>query len=149
MSTRALLASSIVVLMALSGCASQTDKYCGQLKDDKQTLIDLAQHANRPGSDRLVESLTVFEELRDAAPDDVVDEWNTFVFAWQDLADAFDQAGIDPGDYRPGKKSPGVNDAEAKAIEGAARELGSDRVTSAGNGIEQHARDVCKVDLGL
>jgi hypothetical protein len=42
-----------------------------------------------------------------------------------------------------------VSDAEAKGLQDAAAELASERVTAAGEGVEQHARDVCKVDLGL
>ena len=149
MTKGALLASGMLVLVSLSGCADQTEKYCSTLEDDKQALTDLAKNADEPGSDLFGESLAVFEELRDEAPDDVADEWDTFVFAWQGLADAFDEAGVDPGEYQPGKKPPGVSDEEAKAIEGAALELASPRVADAGDGIEQHARDVCKVDLGL
>lgn len=147
--TRALLASGMLVLASVSGCADQTEKYCNTLEDDKQALTDLAKNADEPESDLFGDSLAVFEELRDEAPDDMVDEWDTFVFAWQGLADAFDEAGVDPRDYQPANRPPGVSDAEAKAIEGASLELASPRVVDAGDGIEQHARDVCKVDLGL
>lgn len=146
---RALLASGILVLASASGCADQTEKYCSTLKDDKQALTDLAKNADKPGSDLFGESLAVFEELRDDAPDDIIDEWDTFVFAWQGLADAFEEAGVDPRDYQPANRPPSVSDAEAKSIEGASLELASPRVVDAGDGIEQHARDVCKVDLGL
>ena len=139
----------MLVLASVSGCADQTEKYCNTLEDQQQALTDLAKNADKPGSDLFGESLAVFEELRDEAPDDMVDEWDTFVFAWQGLADAFDEAGVDPGKYQPVNRPPGVSDAEAKAIEGASLELASSRVVDAGDGIEQHARDVCKVDLGL
>jgi len=139
----------MLLLVSLSGCADQTDKYCGMLNDDKATLTDLRKTVSEPGNDFFGESLGLFEALRDEAPDDVVDEWDTFVFAWQGLADAIDEAGVDPAEYQPGKMPPGLAPAQAKAIEGAALELASPRVADAGEGIEQHARDVCKVDLGL
>ena len=149
MTRGALLVSALLVLASLTGCASTTEKYCGTLEDEKQTLTDLAQSSKEPGSDLFGDSLAVFEELRDASPDDIRDEWDTYVFAWEGVADAFDEAGVSPQDYQPGEKPPGVTDEQTKAIEDAAAGLGSDRVRDAGTGIEQHARDVCKVDLGL
>lgn len=139
----------MLVLVSLSGCADQTEKYCGTLEDRRATLTDLAKSADRPGSDFIGESLAVLEDFRRDAPDDVVDEWDTVVFAWQGLADAIEAAGVDPGDYRPGNRPPGVSDAEAKTTADAALELASPRVTDAGDGIEQHADDVCAVDFGL
>lgn len=147
--TRALLAGGVLVLVTLSGCADQTEKYCSTLEDKQATLTDLAKSADQPGSDFIGESLAVLEDLRRDAPADVVDEWDTIIFAWQGLAEAIDAAGVDPAEYQSGKMPPGVDDAKAKAIEGAAVELASPRVADAGKGIEQHADDVCKVDFGL
>lgn len=152
----ALLVGVMLALAALAGCSNPTDDYCGTLQDQQQTLKDLARSAGRPagrpgaqaGGDPFGDSLAVFTQLRDAAPDDIRDEWDTFVFAWEDLVDAFDEAGVDPRGYKPGAKLPGVSDAQREAIDGAAAELQSARVVDAGKGIEQHARDVCKVDLG-
>jgi hypothetical protein len=42
-----------------------------------------------------------------------------------------------------------VPEEDAKAVRAAAAELGAARVRDAAGGIEQHAADVCKVDLGL
>jgi len=146
---RALLAGGMLVLASVSGCADQTEKYCSTVKDDQQELTDLRKNAGKPGNDFFGESLAVLEGFRDEAPDDIVDEWDTIVFGWQGLAEAIEAAGVDAGEYQAGNRPPGVSDAEAKAIEGAALKLASSRVVDASDGIEQHARDVCKVDLGL
>lgn len=152
MARRALLAPGALLLAALAGltgCAGDTDAYCGALEDDQQALTDLAKSSSSPDGNLFADGLTVFKGLRQEAPDDIRDEWDTFYFAWEGVAEAFDAAGIGPQEYRPGERPDGVSETQAQAIEDAAAELGSARVVEAGKGIEQHARDVCKVDLGL
>lgn len=138
----------LLLVGALSGCASETEEYCDSLADQKQVIADLAGEANKPQAD-LFDSLPVFRELRDDAPGDMADEWETFVFAWEGLADAFDAAGVSPDEYDPGDTSSGVSKEQSRAIEDAAQELRSTRVVDAVGEVEQHANDVCNVDLGL
>lgn len=138
-----------MVLLALTGCASQTERYCGELEDQKEALADLAVRADRPQGEVLGETLDIWRDLRDEAPDDLGDEWTTLVFALESLVEAFDAAGTSPEEFDPRNPPPGVSEAEARTLEAAAAELASPRVADAGDGVEQHARDVCGVDLGL
>ncbi len=150
MTTRVLLAGTLFGLVGLTtGCSSATDTYCAALEDEQQTLTDLAESSGDPGADLIGDSIEVFRNLREDAPGDIRDEWDTFVFAWEGLATAFADAGTGPQEYQPGKTPPGVSAEQGQAIEQAAAEMRSERVLDAGKGIEQHARDVCKVDLGL
>ncbi len=151
MPTRAaLVAGGLVVACLGTGCANSTEDYCGALEEQRTALTDLAGDASRSQTDVFGQSLEIFEQLRDQAPTGIRDEWDTYVFAWENVADAFETAGVTPQEYRPGgESSPEVSEAEARAIEDAAGELASPRVVDAGDGIEQHAADVCKVDLGL
>lgn len=135
-----------VLVASLAGCATDTERYCDTLSERKQTLTDLA--VARDG-DVLGQTLDVLRDLRDEAPSDIEDEWSTLVFAYETLADAFDAAGTSPGDYDPAAPPEGVTEQQVQRIEGAAAELRSGRVMQAADGLEQHARDVCKVDLGL
>jgi len=146
---RALSFGGVLVCSLLSGCASSTESYCSALGAQENELADLAGAARNPDGDLFGDSLALFEGLREEAPDDIVDEWDTLVFAWEGVAEAFAEAEVSPQDYQPGDTSGGVTEDEAQAIADAAQELGSARVVEAGNGIEQHASDVCKVDLGL
>jgi hypothetical protein len=141
--------TGVLVVSLLGGCASDTDRYCGELRQQKQTLSDLAVQSEKPGNDVLANTLDVWRKLRDKAPDDIHDEWDTLVFALEGVVEAFDAAGTSLADYDPAHRPPGVSDAEAKRIEDSAGELTSSRVTKAGDSVEQHARDVCQVDLGL
>jgi hypothetical protein len=142
-------ASGLLVLGLLAGCASETERYCAELEDQKETLADLAVRAGEPDTEVLTETLDVWRELRAEAPGDVVDEWSTLVFALEGLVEAFESAGTNPGEYDPASPPPQVSEAEAERLEDAAAKLASPRVASAGTDLQQHARDVCKVDLGL
>jgi hypothetical protein len=144
-----LVATGLVLLALLTGCASETERYCAELEDQKGTLADLAIRSGEPDSEVLAETLDVWRELRDEAPGDVADEWSTLVFALEGLVEAFEAAGTSPGEYDPASPPPGVSEADAKRLEDAAAKLASPRVASAGTDLQQHARDVCKVDLGL
>lgn len=139
----------LLMVVTLAGCGSETDRYCGELSAQKQTLADLAVQSGKPGKDVLTQTLDVWRDLRDKAPADIKDEWNTLVFALEGLVDAFHAAGTTPDKYNPASPPPGVSKQEANDLQDAAAELASDRVRKAGDAVEQHARDVCNVDLGL
>lgn len=138
-------AGGLLAILA-TGCASETETYCGDLAERRDELTELAAS---PDADALQETLGVLGELRDSAPADIEDEWSTLVFAYETLVAAFDAAGTSPGEYDPANPPEGVTESESRRIEGAAADLGSRRVLAAADGLEQHARDVCDVDLGL
>ena len=141
------LGAAVGLLAVLAtGCASETETYCGDLAERRDELTELAAS---PDADALQETRDVLGELRDSAPADIEDEWSTLVFAYESLAEAFDDADVAPGEYDPASPPAEVTDEQARRIEGAAAELRTPRVVQAADGLEQHARDVCKVDLGL
>lgn len=141
-----LLLAVVLVAGGLASCASRTEQYCGTLREDRHVLAKLASGT---GKGRLQRTLAVFQELRREAPEDLTDEWDTLVYAWQTLASSFRKAGVDPDTYRPDNRPADVTPREARNITDAANELRSARVLDAGRSIEQHAHDVCHVDLGL
>lgn len=147
-------ALAVALLCAgLAGCTSQQERYCSAVEDQQGPLAELAagsgERGGHPGGDVVGDSLAIFTDLSAQAPDDVAGDWDTVVFAWQQLDDALTSAGISADDVRPGQRPAGVSAAEYRTLTGAAEELRSPRVLAAAGSIQQHARDVCKVDLGL
>jgi hypothetical protein len=149
---RAAAAASVLVLLAgttaCGGDDSSSEDYCAALAEEKVALQRLSARADEPGSDALTRSVEVFERLRDAAPAELGDEWTTYVNAWHGLTDALDSAGADASVFRNGKRPDGVDPEAYDAIQDAAGKLTSPPVRDASAGIEQHATDVCDVDLG-
>jgi hypothetical protein len=135
-------------LAGLAGCGNETERYCDELEEQRQVLAELAVSTGE-GEDTLARTVQVLRGLHTAAPGDITDEWSTLVFAYQGLVEAFQAAGTTPGRYDPASPPAGVTAAEADRIADVAAELRSPRVLDAAEGLEQHARDVCQVDLGL
>ena len=144
-----LVAAGSLAVTMFAGCASATETYCSTLEDEQQQLKELAEGAGEPNDDIFRETLSVFDELQSEAPDDIVDEWDTLIFALEGLVGALDDAGLDPADYERGRTPDGVTQEQMAAIQAAAEDLESDEVKEASEGIEQHATDVCQVDLTL
>jgi hypothetical protein len=149
--TSLVVAAALMAVPALAGCSSGTESYCAALKDDQKRLTRLATAAAKPGKQgarALDDTLGVLEGLGAEAPEDIADEWQTLTGALQGLVDAITETGASPADFAGGEPPPGVSTGQVRAVQQAAAELRSTRVTQAGASIEQHARDVCKVDLG-
>jgi hypothetical protein len=140
----------LAVLGPLAGC-SGTTSYCSSLRDQKPALSRLADRsgqAGATGTEALARTVAVLGDLRDRAPDDISDEWVTLVDALQAVSDAVRDSGAAPEAFAGGRRPPGVTAGQLDAVQQAAAELGSTRVQQAGKSIEQHALDVCGVDLG-
>lgn len=140
--------AGLLLASSLAGCASQTERYCSTLKDDKAQLQKLASSADQTHGQVLQGSLAIFEDLQNKAPHDVAPDWNDFVFAWRSVVEAFAAAGTDPSRFTPDKKPAGMSTGQFQAIKQAAAELGSQKVQAAAARIEDHAQVVCKVSLG-
>lgn len=140
--------AGLLVVSSLAACSSPTESYCSTLKDDKARLEKLAGASGRPTTATLEDSLRVFEDLQHAAPQDISGDWDDFVFAWRSLVQAFAASGANPADFTPGRRPPGVSEAEYKAIQEAAAGLQATPVRMAARRIEDHAQTICKVDLG-
>lgn len=148
MTLRRTAVALVLAASALTGCTSQQEAYCEALAEEQEQLTRLADDATEGGEDVLTPTLESFDRLRAESPDELRDEWDTLVAAYESLADAVQSTGIDPGDYSPDDPPPGLSKAERERLEGVASKLASFRVTEATLGIEQHATEVCDVEFG-
>lgn len=141
------LALTVAVALPLTGCGSSSvDGYCAQLQTDRTKIADMVS-AGTPSA--LLGNLPLLHDLADQAPEDVADEWQTFLGALDGLDKALDRADVRPSDFKDGQPPASLSAADRASIVGAADQVSSDDVVQAANGIEQQARDVCKVNLGL
>ena len=132
--------SGLVVMLStsLTGCTSQQEAYCEVLAEEQDTLTDLAEATEEGNSDidAIVES---YERQRASAPDELLDEYDTVIRAFESLRVAIQRAGIDADDYDPGDLPPNV-----RAV---ADKLGSFQVEEAAAGIQDYGEQVCDVSL--
>lgn len=145
--TPARLALAVTLALGLGGCGSTPgEEYCAVLSDRRAEFGELAASED-PAA--LLRAVPLLEDVRAVAPSDLKDEWQVFVNAVRGLRDALARAGVDPGDVADGRLPDRLDAAQRRDVTGAADLLASAEVRSAAQGIEDQARDVCKVDLGL
>ena len=133
----------------LTGCAEGTEGYCSAVRSGGGELARLAADADQRRGEVVARSLVIFRDLRERAPGDVTEEWDAVVFAWEGLDDALRAAGLTSAEDRAGAPPVDLSPGEQRLIEQAAEQLGSPGVRAAAQGLQAHALDVCKVDLGL
>lgn len=142
--------AGLLGVVLLTGCGdereAQRDAYCDALRGKQEAFGEMA---NSDDPAILVRQLPELTELGEQAPSDLTDEWQAFLNALEGLQEALDDADVQPGEFGPGTVPADLTVAEAKAIGDAADVLASAEVIAAVEGIEQHARDVCQVQLGL
>jgi hypothetical protein len=140
-------ALALAVLLPLGGCGgSSIDDYCADLRSHQKEMADMIDSSS---SSALLGHLPMLHDLADKAPKDLVDEWQTFVGALDDLEKALKDAGVKPSDFEDGKPPAGLSASDRTAIVAAADQVASEDVAQAASGIEQQGRDVCKVNLGV
>jgi hypothetical protein len=137
---------AVALLLPLTACGDPTADYCSDLKSHSKEIADMI------GSDSptaLLDGLPMLRDLADKAPDDMTDDWQTYLGALGDLDKALDDAGVKAGDFVDGKPPSGLSTSDREAIAAAADQVAGEEVVAASEAIEQEARDVCKVNLGL
>ena len=135
-----------LLLLSLTGCASEQEAYCEAVKDHQERLSEIMSDA---GPTALLEALDSFRELRAEAPSDISDEWQQVIRSIEALDRALADAGVDPADFDRGKPPEGVSKEEQETIARAADEIGSRETEVALAGVRQQALDVCKTQLWL
>ncbi len=147
--SRILVATTALSMSFLvGGCGGGTEAYCEDLRaaEDQFAAFDGAT----PDADQFEDAIASFRTLGEEAPEEVAQDWEVFLGAFDDLESALDDAGIafsDLAGIQEGELPEGV-DQEALAELGAEIEsLGGAEVEEAGTAIEEHASSECDVDL--
>lgn len=137
----------ILVAAGVTGCGDQQQAYCNQFSKDQVAFSDI-MNGQDPGA-ALLAHIPMLKGLSERAPSDLAAQWQTFVNAVVGLQEALRAAGAKPSEFH-GNKVPDRIKGQARAdIVAAASRLGEPDVTAAVGDIEQQARDVCKINLGL
>lgn len=133
-----------LLVAGTTGCGTSTeDAYCADLKKHQSVF---AQDDSGVG---LIKQFDQLRALAAAAPDDLSDEWQRVVAAVSGLRDALAREGLAPEDFAFGKVPDTLDAAARDRIAAAASQLTDPGVVEAFNGIDQQAKDVCKLQLGL
>lgn len=139
------LAAVLLLVPLLAGCADdpQAD-YCDVVEEHQVALSDIAASDD---AGAIFGALDAYEDLEDAAPRDIADDWSAVIEPLRDLEQALIDEGADPASYAA-DAPPADLDADGRAAIGtAARAVGSEQTVTAMAAVEQHALDVCGTPL--
>lgn len=139
----ALMVGAVLLAGSVAGCGNSQDEYCTAIAAQQSVFADDGTGV------ALLDHLPELDALAKKAPDDLTDEWQTALAALHGLHDAISAAGIKPTDFVNGKPPASVSAADQHKIATAASQISESGVVDAFNGIDQQAKDVCKLQLGL
>ncbi|HEU4336034.1 MAG TPA: hypothetical protein VFR45_01845 [Nocardioides sp.] len=136
---------ALLATLAAGGCSNdpQAD-YCDAVEEHQAELTDLAA-ADDPAA--IFGALDAYDDLREKAPRDIVDDWDSVVGPLRDLEQVLSDRGVDPSTYSAEDPPVGLTDDDRKEIEASARAVGAQRTVEAMAAVEQHALDVCGTPL--
>ena len=135
----------VLLVLCLTSCSKDPEAdYCDALRSSRSDLVRGLQGGAGSAAET---ALGVMKDLRAAAPPELHDEWDTVVFAYEDLVQAVEATGAPIDDFGAKTRPDGVSPRQWRQVREFAATLSSPRVIDAARGIEDHAREVCDVDL--
>jgi hypothetical protein len=151
------VATVLVIGATLSACGddggdsggSSAGDYCDQLQDAKDRVegIDLTALDDA----KYDELVSEFNDLQDAAPDEVKDDWSTLNDTLTQFKGLLDDAGISLDDLsglQSGEIPDGVDVSKLQELGTKMQELTDNGdFEDASDAISQHAQDECGIDL--
>ena len=142
---RALAALPLLACLALAGCSGdpQAD-YCDTVSDHQEELSGIAASED---AGALFGALDTYDDLREEAPRDIVDDWDVVIDPLRELEQVLSDHGVDPSSYAADEPPADLDEEGRREIEAAARQVGSEQTVAAMAAVEQHALDVCGTPL--
>jgi hypothetical protein len=144
------IVGAVVVLTGLAAVftgdedADEAGDYCGLLEDNGNAFAYMISGNVDPSN--FDEAVGALHELREAAPDDVADEWAALDGPFQELQEVIDVAGLSWEELlqtAPQDVDPEVRDAGERFAD----DLGSIDVDAIDQTLNDHADEECGLDL--
>ncbi|VXC54716.1 conserved exported hypothetical protein [Nocardioides sp. AX2bis] len=147
--SRILMATTALSMSFLvGGCGGGTDAYCEDLRSAEEQFT--AFDEGTPDAQQFEDAISTFRSLGEEAPDEVAQEWEVFLGAFDDLEKALEDAGIEFGDLadiQAGELPEGLDEQALQDLGTEIESLGGDEIEQASDAIEEHASSECDVDL--
>ena len=140
-------AASLLLLvgLALTGCSGDPQEtYCEAVTEHQAELTEVAASQD---AGAVFDALDTYDDLRDEAPRDIVDDWDAVIAPLRELEQALADHGVDASSYSAEDPPADLDEPARREIEAAARKVGSERTVTAMAAVEQHALDVCGTPL--
>ena len=135
----------LLVGLALTGCSGDPQEaYCEAVTEHQAELTEVAASQD---AGAVFDALDTYDDLRDEAPRDIVDDWDAVIAPLRELEQALADHGVDAASYSAEDPPADLDEPARREIEAAARKVGFERTVTAMAAVEQHALDVCGTPL--
>jgi hypothetical protein len=140
-----LLVVAMLACLLAAGCSNdpQAD-YCDAVEEHQESLTEIAADED---AGALFDALDTYDDLREKAPRDIVDDWDAVIGPLRALEQVLSDHDVDPSTYAADDPPADLDAGAREDIEAAAREVGSEQTVTAMAAVEQHALDVCGTPL--
>jgi hypothetical protein len=138
-------AVTLTLLPLVAGCG-HAQGYCDRVRGHQSDLGSITRDGDRAA---LLRALPIFEDLADAAPDDVADDWRLLVTRIRGLDTALTAADVDAATYDPKHPPSRLSAEQLGVIRRAAAQLAASDTQQALAQVQQEVLDVCHTPLEL
>ena len=143
------LAGAVLLATTLSACGGDGgagSDYCKDLKSASKTFDNL-DSGDVSGLDK---AFSTFHSLADESPSDIKADWKVLDDGITSVEKTLEDAGVKISDFakiQSGELPEGVDPSKLQEVASSFTKLSDEKFTTAADGIEKHAKDVCKVEL--
>jgi hypothetical protein len=124
---------------------SSGDDYCSLLEENAEKFGSLTEGEVQP--ETIEEAVSVVHDIRDAAPEEVADEWASIDDPLQAFQQVLDDEGITWEDVNAAQSPDDVPEAVAQAAEEMFNAFEELDMSAINQTIEDHAEEECGIDL--
>jgi hypothetical protein len=132
----------LLYFLVFSGDDDLAGDYCSVLDENRATFEQFSGGADFD-AEELGDAVGKLHELREAAPEEVADEWAQLDDPFVELEAAMDEAGLDWGDIGGDDPPPELEDAAQKFLD----DIGALDRSAIGQTLSDHAKEECDIDL--
>lgn len=142
------LAGAALLVFSLSACGGSDSEgaYCTDLKKTSSTFEDL--DSGDPTG--LEDAFAAIHTLSAESPSEVKADWKVLEDGISGVEKALDDAGIEFADFakiQANELPEGVDPTKLQGLASSFTALSDEKFADAGDGIQEHALDVCGVEL--
>jgi hypothetical protein len=124
---------------------ASSDDYCTLLEDNAQEFAGLT--SGTPDPSEMENAVAVVHQIREAAPEEVADEWAALDDPLQNFQQALDDAGSSWEEVDQAKSPDDVPPEVAQAAQQMFTDFGKLNFSAMNQTISDHAKDECNIDL--
>ena len=141
------LVGALLIGTSLTACGGgDGGAYC----DDLQSAATTFEDVDSGSVEKLDGAFDTFHQLAEEAPDDIKDDWKVIDDAISGVETALSDAGLSFSDLpkiQAGEMPDGADPTKLQGLSSSFTALSDEKFAEASQAIDEHATDVCEIEL--